>query len=97
MINYYQNCILGHISEITNDHDACYIDGIFIHGQSHQFIYASMLAVDGFEVRYHSQIEMKENSSGGGRKEGWKDDGGGREGSASVENQQIYEEVEIYV
>ena len=56
-----------------------------------------MLAVDGFEVRYHSQIEMKQSSSGGGRKERWKDDGGGREGSASVEKQQIYEEVEIYV
>lgn len=49
-------------------------------------MYALVLAIDGVELRYHSQIEMKENSSGGGRKEGIE----------SVEKQQIYEEVEIY-
>ena len=50
------------------------IDGIYI--KSHHFIIISIgVAIDGFELRYHSQIEMKENSSGGGRKEGWKEGG----------------------
>ena len=71
------------------------IDGIYI--KSHHFIIISIgVAIDGFELRYHSQIEMKENSSGGGRKEGWKEDRGGREGRESVEEQQIYEEMKIY-